>query len=65
MNVKESIDSINPVGLVEYGNVAMLAKQIDKVLVTSPPKSIPAQFTKESLVRATMRVYELALSKAS
>ena len=63
--VKESIDSINPVGLVEYGNVAMLAKQIDKVLVTSPPKSIPAQFTKESLVRATMRVYELALSKAS
>jgi glycosyltransferase involved in cell wall biosynthesis len=63
--VKESIDSINPVGLVEYGNVAMLAQQIDKVLVTSPPESIPVQFTKESLVSATMKIYELALSKAS
>ena len=63
--VKESIDSINPVGLVEYGNVEMLAKQIEKLLVTSPPKSIPIQFTKESLVSSTMKVYELALSKAS
>ena len=63
--VKESINSINPVGLVEYGNVEMLAKQIDEVLVTSPPESIPVQFTKESLVSATMKVYELALSKAS
>ena len=63
--VKESIDSINPVGLVEYGNVAMLAKKIDKVLVTPPPESIPVQFTKESLVSATMKIYELALSKAS
>ena len=63
--VKESIDSINPVGLVEYGNIEMLAKQIDKVLMTSPPESIPAKFTKESLVSETMKVYELALSKAS
>ena len=63
--VKESIDSINPVGLVEYGNVEMLAKQIDKVLATSSPESIPKQFTKESLVSSTMKVYELALSKAS
>ena len=62
--VKESIDSINPMGLVEYGNVEMLAKQIDKVLLTSPPASIPEKFTKESLVSATMKVYELALSKA-
>jgi glycosyltransferase involved in cell wall biosynthesis len=62
--VKESIDSINPMGLVEYGNVEMLAKQIDKVLLTSPPASIPEKFTKESLVSATIKVYELALSKA-
>ena len=63
--VKESINSINPVGLVEYGNIEKLAKQIDKVLVTAPPESIPEKFTKESLVSATMKVYELALSKAS
>ena len=63
--VKESINSINPSGLVEYGNIEMLAKQIDKVLLTLPPESIPQQFTKESLVNATMNVYELALSKAS
>ena len=63
--VKEPIKSINPVGLVEYGNIEKLAKQIDKVLVTAPPESIPEKFTKESLVSATMKVYELALSKAS
>ena len=63
--VEESINSINPIGLVDYGNVKMLAKQIDQVLVTPPPESIPEQFTKESLVNATMNVYELALSKAS
>ena len=63
--VKESINSINPVGLVDYGNVEMLVKQIDQVLATSPPEFIPEQFTKESLVNATMNVYELALSKAS
>ncbi len=63
--VKESINSINPIGLVDYGNVEMLAKQIDQVLITPPPESIPEQFTKESLVNATMKVYELALIKAS
>jgi len=63
--VKESINSINPIGLVDYGNVEMLAKKIDQVLVTSPPESIPEQFTKECLVNATMNVYKLALSKAS
>ena len=63
--VKESINSINPVGLVDYGNVEMLAKQIDQVLGTSVPESIPKQFTKESLVNETMNVYELALSRAS
>ena len=63
--VKESINSINPVGLVEYGNVEELAKQIDKVLLTAPPESIPEKFTKESLASATIKVYELALSKAS
>jgi glycosyltransferase involved in cell wall biosynthesis len=63
--VKESIQSINPIGLVDYGNVETLAKQIDQVLVTPPPESIPEQFTKESLVNATMNVYELAVSKAS
>jgi glycosyltransferase involved in cell wall biosynthesis len=63
--VKESINSINPVGLVDYGNVEMLAKQIEQVLSTSVPESIPEQFTKESLVNATMNVYELALTKTS
>ena len=63
--VKESIQSINPIGLVDYGNVERLAKQIDPVLATPPPESIPKKFTKESLVNATMNVYELALSKAS
>ena len=63
--VKESINSINPIGLVDYGNVEMLAKQIDQVLITPPPESIPEQFTKEALVNATMHIYELALSKVS
>ena len=63
--VEESINSINPIGLVDYGNVKMLAKQIDQVLATPPPESIPEQFTKESLVNATMNVYKLALSKVS
>ena len=63
--VKESINSINPIGLVDYGNLEMLAKQIDQVLVTPPPESIPEQFTKEALVNATMHIYELALSKVS
>jgi hypothetical protein len=63
--VKESINAINPVGLVEYGKVDGLAKQIDQVLATSPPKSIPDQFTKECLVNATINIYQLALSKAS
>ena len=48
-----------------HGNIKMLADQIDKVLATAPPLSIPKQFTKESLVRSTMNVYELALSKVS
>jgi len=30
--VKESINAINPIGLVEHGKVDMLAKQIDQVL---------------------------------
>jgi len=63
--VKESIQSINPDGLVEYGNIRMFVKQIDKVLASSPPESIPEQFTKECQVNATINVYELALSKAS
>ena len=63
--VKESINSINPIGLVDYGNVEILAKQIDQVLAISPPESIPEQFTKEALVDATMNIYELALSKVS
>jgi glycosyltransferase involved in cell wall biosynthesis len=63
--VKESINAINPVGLVKYGKVDRLAKQIDQVLATSPPESIPDQFTKECLVNATINIYQLALSKAS
>jgi hypothetical protein len=63
--VKESINSINPTGLVEYGNVDMLAKQIDQVLISSPPQTIPKQFTKEFLAKATLNIYEEALSKSS
>ena len=63
--VKESINAINPVGLVKYGKVDRLAKKIDQVLATSPPESIPDQFTKECLVNATINIYQLALSKAS
>ena len=63
--VKESINAINPIGLVEYEKVDLLAKQIERVLTTLPPESIPEQFTKEHLVNATMNVYQLALSKAS
>ena len=63
--VKESINAINPIGLVEHGKVDMLAKQIDHVLKASPPKSIPKQFTKEFLVNETVNIYELALNKAS
>ena len=63
--VKESINSINPTGLVEYGNVNMLAKQIDQVLISSPPQTIPKQFTKEFLAKATLNIYEEALSKSS
>ena len=63
--VKESIQSINPDGLVEYGNIGMLAQQIEKVLTSPPPESIPEQFTKEHLVSSTINVYELALNRAS
>ena len=63
--VQESIESINPAGLVEYGNVDMLAQKIDQVLQSSPPQSIPEQFTKEFLANATLSVYEEALSKFS
>jgi len=63
--VKESIQSINPDGLVEYGNIGMLVQQIEKVLTSSPPESIPEQFTKEHLVSSTINVYELALNRAS
>jgi glycosyltransferase involved in cell wall biosynthesis len=63
--VKESINAINPIGLVEHGKVDMLAKQIDHVLKASPPESIPKQFTKEFLVNETVNIYELALNKAS
>ena len=63
--VKESIQSINPDGLVEYGNIGMLAQQIEKVLTSSPPESIPEQFTKEHLASSTINVYELALKRAS
>ena len=63
--VKESIQSINPDGLVEYGNIGMLAQQIEKVLISSPPESIPEQFTKEHLASSTINVYELALKRAS
>ena len=61
----ESINAIKPIGWVEYGKVDMLAKQIERVLATLPPESIPEQFTKERLVNATMNVYQLALSKVS
>ena len=63
--VKESIQSINPDGLVEYGNIGMLAQQIEKVLTSPPPESIPEQFTKEHLASSTINVYELALNRAS
>ena len=63
--VQESINSINSVGLVEYGNIERLATQIDQVLAISPPESIPEKFTKEFLVKSTVNVYESALSRIS
>ncbi len=61
--VKESIESINKFGLVEYGNIEMLVNKIYQLLEKPPPKSIPEVFTKEYLANSTIRVYELALSK--
>jgi len=43
----------------------MLVQKIDQVLQSSPPQSIPEQFTKEFLANATLNVYEEALSKFS
>ena len=61
--VKESIELINPEGLIEYGNIEMLANQINQILDQTPPQSIPEQFLKEHLVNSTLDVYKLALSK--
>ena len=63
--VKESIELINKFGLVDYGDIRMLANKIDQMLLQSPPQSIPKQFTKENLVNSTLDVYKLALSKTS
>ena len=62
--VKESIESINGFGLVEYGNIEMLAKKIDEILAQAPPQSLPEQFSKEHLVSSTLNIYKLALSKS-
>ena len=43
----------------------MLAQQIEKVLTSPSPESIPEQFTKEHLASSTINVYELALNRAS
>ena len=63
--VKESIELINPEGLVEYGNIEMLANQINQILDQIPSQSIPEQFLKEHLVNSTLDVYKLALSNSA
>ena len=61
--VKESIELINPAGLVEYGNISALSEKISKFHETPKPESIPDIFTKEYLANATTNIYELALAK--
>jgi len=61
--VKESIDMINPRGLVQFGDTDGLVNQIPHLLECSPPSSIPPSFTKERLVEETVKVYESAIQR--
>jgi len=61
--VKESIELINPTGLVQYGDILALSRQILQSLKMPAPESIPNVFTKEYLANATTDVYERALSR--
>ena len=61
--VKESIDMINPRGLVQFGDTDGLVNQIPHLLQCSPPSSIPPSFTKERLVEETVKVYESAIQR--
>ena len=60
--VKESIEMINPLGLITHGDIEELANYIPRMLAQPTPKTIPNIFTKEHLVQATVKVYEQALS---
>jgi glycosyltransferase involved in cell wall biosynthesis len=63
--VKESLEMINPKGLVPFGDVKQLVNEIPKMLVEEAPQTIPEIFTKNHLVKATIDIYESALSKLS
>ena len=61
--VQESIEMINPVGLIEYGDINALINQIPKILDLPSPQSIPQIFTMERLAQDTLKIYEQSLSK--
>ena len=61
--VKESIGMINPLGLVEFGDIDALAIKIPQLLQATPPSSLPPIFTKDVLTKSTVQVYEDALLK--
>jgi hypothetical protein len=61
--VKESIELINPAGLVEYGNITALSEKISQFREIPAPESIPNIFTKEYLANATIKIYDLALAR--
>ena len=59
--VEESIGMINPVGLVEFGDINSLAKKIPQQLKYPAPSSIPDVFKMETLATETVQVYENVL----
>ena len=63
--VKESLEMINPKGLVPFGDVKQLVNEIPKMLAEEAPQTIPEIFTKNHLVKATIDIYVSALSKLS
>ena len=59
--VGESINAINPIGLIPFGDERLLIERIPVIIKEDCPQSIPEEFSKKYQANQTIALYEQAL----
>ena len=60
--VGESINAINPTGLIPFGDERALMERIPVLIKENFPQAIPEKFTKKFQATQTISLYEQALN---